>query len=48
MTCPKTDLPQGTLDRLKGKAQLKGETTNRARLAEAIRQILRTAEGGAL
>ena len=32
----------------KGKAQLKQETANWARLAEAIRQILRTAEGGAL
>jgi PadR family transcriptional regulator len=32
----------------KGKAQLKEETANWARLAEAIRQILKTAEGGAL
>ena len=32
----------------KGKAQLKEETANWARLAEAIRQILRSAEGGAL
>ena len=31
----------------KGKGQLKEETANWARLAEAIRQILRTAEGGA-
>ena len=31
----------------KGKAQLSEETANWARLAEAIRQILRTAEGGA-
>ena len=32
----------------KGKAQLKEETANWSRLSEAIRQILRTAEGGAL
>ena len=31
----------------KGKAQLKEETTNWARLVEAIREIQRTAEGGA-
>src|SRR5580700_9907800 len=32
----------------KGRAQLKEETANWARLSEAIRLILRTAEGGAL
>jgi transcriptional regulator len=32
----------------KGKTQLKEETANWARLAEAIHQILRTADGGAL
>jgi PadR family transcriptional regulator PadR len=31
-----------------GKAQLKAETANWARLTEAIRLILRTADGGAL
>ena len=30
------------------RAQLKEETANWSRLSEAIRQILRTAEGGAL
>jgi PadR family transcriptional regulator PadR len=33
---------------VKGKAQLKEETTNWARLVEAIREIQRTAEGEAL
>jgi PadR family transcriptional regulator PadR len=32
----------------KGRAQLKEETANWARLAEAIRQILRTADGAAV
>jgi PadR family transcriptional regulator, regulatory protein PadR len=32
----------------KGRAQLKEETANWARLSEAVRLILRTAEGGAL